>query len=198
MYYFLVSTKLKNMRWIDFQPLAEFPDRNNVVRPIYGTTIMGRFEFADRMGDIEQMVSEADESLTWESLYISQPRFRHSIDKALGCWGIDPEWLTPQHIEQLLFMRGDECGWLVELAKGKGERGKGKEQTLADTLATISTHYQSLQEVLELANNVPADLLVEVLNSKVGIQSQDNSQNPQQKQKEQYLKNNFDELMARF
>lgn len=185
------------MRWIDFQPIAEFPDRCGFIRPIYGMSIFGQFEFVDRLGDIEQMVLEADESITWESLYISQPRFRHAIDKALGCWGIDPEWLTPQHIEQLLFVRGEECGWLVELARGKGEKG-GKEQTLADTLATISTHYQSLQEVLELANNVPADLLVEVLNSKVGTQSQDKPQSPQQKQKEQYLKDNFDELIARF
>ena len=185
------------MRYLEFSPIAEFPDRNNIVRPIYGTTIMGRFEFADRLADIEQMLSEALEFVTWESLYISQSRFRHSIDKALQCWGIDPEWLTPQHIEQLLFMRGEEPGWLIELSKGKNERGQGKAQTLAETLATISTHCQSLQEALDLANTVPADLLVEVLNTKAGM-GENKPFKPQQKAKEQYLKDNFDELMARF
>jgi hypothetical protein len=187
------------MQWIDFQPLAEFSDRHNIVRPIYGTTIMGRFEFAQRMTDIEQMLNETAETLTWESLYLSQPRFRHAIDKALSCWGIDPDWLTPQHIEQLLFFRGEEPGWLIELSKGKGEgvKGKGEGQTLVDAIATISTHCQSLQEALDLANTVPAGLLVEVLNTKAGMQG-DKPQNPQQKQKERYLKDNFDELMARF
>ena len=185
------------MRWLEFQPLAEFSDRNNIVRPIYGTTIMGRFEFAQRMTDIEKMLNEAAEALTWESLYLSQSRFRHAIDKALSCWGIDPDWLTPQHIEQLLFCRGEEPGWLIELSLGKGERGRGEGQTLVDVIATISTHCQSLQEALDLANTVPADLLVEVLNAKAGMQG-DKPQNPQQRQKEQYLKENFDELMARF
>ncbi|MGL4617879.1 MAG: hypothetical protein ACRCZS_02295 [Chroococcidiopsis sp.] len=186
------------MRHLNFPPLAEFEDRHNTIRPIYGTTIMGRYEFADRMSDIEQMLNEAPEFVTWESLYISQPRFRHAIDKALDCWGIDPDWLTPQHIEQLLFRRDEEPGWLIELSKGKSARGQGEGQTLAETLATISTHCQSLQEALDLANTVPADLLVEVLNTKAGMGEGDKPPKPQQKAKEQYLKDNFDELMARF
>jgi hypothetical protein len=181
------------MLWIDFPPLAEFADRNNIVRAIRGTTIFGRLEFAERMEQIQKLLDEAAPSLTWESLYLSQTQFRHAVDRALACWGIDVDWLVPSQIEQLLFFRGEEVGWLIQLSAPKYPAPAGEEgHTLAEAIAAISSHCQSLSEALELANNMPAELLQDVLKAKADVLEPETKQ--QRKRKEQ-VRQNFDKLM---
>lgn len=184
------------MRWLDFPPIAEFNDRRGIVRGVRGLTVFGKFEFADRMADIQTILDDAPSESSWVDVYQQSTQLQHAIVKALACWGIDIEWLSIDIIEQLLFTRNGECGWLIEICKPKTSSTQSGNNTLAEALAAISTHCQSLNEALDLANNVPADLLTDTLNAKAGM-SGDKPKNPHQ-HKEQYLKDNFDELMARF
>jgi hypothetical protein len=188
------------MQWLDFPALAEFSDRRGIVRPIYGMTVFGRFEFADRMTDLQAILEESPDNLSWAELYVDSTRFRNLIAKALGCWGIDVEWLALSHIEQLLFARGEECGWLIELSKPKESSSGGKEAgTLAETIAIISSHCQSLTEALELANTVPSDLLVEITKARANMsEAQEQGKNPQQQEKERHLKENYNKIMSAF
>jgi hypothetical protein len=188
------------MQWLDFPPLAEFADRHAIVRPIYGTTIFGRFEFADRMNDLQTILEESPEDRSWAQLYVDDLRFRNLIAKALGCWGIDIEWLALSQIEQLLFARGEECGWLLELSQPKESSPGGKEVgTLAETIAIISSHCESLSEALELANTVPSDLLVEITKARANMsEAQEQEKNPQQQEKERHLKENYNKIMSAF
>ena len=181
------------MLWIDFPPLAEFADRNNIVRAIRGTTIFGRLEFADRLEQIQTILDSSAPSLTWVEVYEQNGRLRHAIERALACWGIDVDWLVPSQIEQLLFYRGEEVGWLIELSTPKHPAPAGEEgHTLAEAIAAISTHCQSLSEALELANNMPAELLQDVLRAKAEALEPETKQ---QKQRKQHVKRNFDKLM---
>jgi hypothetical protein len=183
------------MLWIDFPPIAEFEDRHGIVRAIRGTTILGRFEFADRMADIQSILDRSAPSLSWEDVYRNSARLQHAIDKALECWGIHPDWLTPSQIEQLLFFRGDDPGWLIELSKPKTTAvpaDEDEEHTLADALAAISTHCQSLTEAIDLASRVPADLLLDTLAAKVQSTTPETKQ---QRKAKAYVRQNFDKLM---
>jgi hypothetical protein len=188
------------MQWLDFPALAEFSDRHGIVRPIYGMTVFGRFDFADRMTNLQTILEESPEDRSWAQLYVDDNRFRNLIAKALGCWGIDVEWLALSHIEQLLFARGEECGWLIELSKPKESSSDGKAAgTLAETIAIISSHCQSLTEALELANTVPSDLLVEITKARANMsEAQEQGKNPQQQEKERHLKENYNKIMASF
>jgi hypothetical protein len=182
------------MRWLDLPALAEFEDRFGTVRRIYGPSVLGRYHFADRMADISRLLGEAEGS--WAKLYTQNPALKAAIDGALECWGLDVQYLAESQIEALLLYRLDgevaKSGWLMELLDN-GD-GKGKGQTLAETLAAIATHCQSLQEALELADEVPADLLMEVLKSKAEF-SEEKASKPD-REKDQFLKANFDKLMA--
>jgi hypothetical protein len=182
------------MRWIDFAPIAEFEDRHGIVRAVRGTTIFGRFEFADRMADIQSILDRSAPSLSWEDVYRDSARLQHSIAKALACWGIDPDWLTPSQIEQLLFYRGDEPGWLIELSQPKTPMpaSEDEEHTLADAIAAISTHCQSLTEAIDLASNVPADLLLDTLAAKAQSTAPETKQ---ERKAKAHLRQNFDKMM---
>ncbi len=182
------------MQWIDFPPLAEFIDRHGIVREIRGTTIVGRFEFADRMADIQSILDASPPSLAWEVVYRDSPRLQRAIAKALACWGIDSDWLVPSQIEQLLFFRGEAPGWLIELSKPTQPipTGNSDDGNLAEAIAAISTHCQSLMEAIDLANNVPADLLLDTLAAKVRVQSPATKQVQESKQK---VRKNFRKLM---
>ncbi len=181
------------MLWIDFPPLAEFEDRHGIVRAIRGTTIFGRVQFADQMEAIQSILDSSAPTLRWVEVYQQNGRLRHAITQALLCWGIDIEWLVPTQIEQLLFFRGEQVGWLIELSAPKNPAPAGETgHTLAEAIAAISTHCQSLSEALELANNMPADLLQDVLKAKAEAMEPETKQ---QKQRKQHLRQNFDKMM---
>lgn len=187
------------MRWIDFPAIAEFEDRRGIVRSIRGCTILGRFEFGDRMADISEIVDRYPPDLSWERVYRENARFRHAIERALACWGIDIEWLALSQIEQLLFGRGDERGWLIEIANdlaGSGTADRAQATSdLAESIAAISTHCQSLMEAMEMANAVPAKLLTDILEAKARAQIPAAETN--RRERMDYLRANFTELMAK-
>lgn len=161
------------MNWIDFPPLAEFVDRAGIVRSIYGCTLLGRFEFIDRQTQIKAILDSSPDSTTWQELYISNTQFRVFVDRCLALNGIDPDWLTPETIEQLLFARLDgetwKAGWLTELNTRESKSvssGQLIEATLPNMLAYVSLACESMSEAIELATGMPGNLLIDTIEAR--------------------------------
>ncbi len=174
------------MRWLDFPPLAEFVDRSGVTRSIRGCSLMGRFEFRDRLEQLKTLLAESPPDSSWEDLYGRNLEFRAVVDRCLQLNHLDADWLTPAIVEQLLIGRKEDGvwlpGWLVELnssapSPSHSQEGDGRELTLAEALAALSTHCPSLIDAIELAQNVPATVLVDTLNAKAEM-----LKSPEQKQ----------------
>lgn len=184
------------MKWLDFPPIAEFPDRHGVIRSIRGCTVFGQFEFADRFAAIQEILDDADPLVPWTEIYRQSSRFRHSIEGALSCWGIDPDWLSESQIEQMLFRReGDKQGWLLELAmaNARSTPNPSQEGRLEQAIAAIATHCNGVMEALDLADKVPAQMLTGILKARTTA-----SDNPAEDGRKQDLKRNFNEIMAKF
>lgn len=160
------------MRWINFAPLAEFVDRSGVTRSIYGCSLIGRFEFIDRQEQLKAMLDAAIEGETWQDLYLNNRSFSNAVDRCLTLNGIDPDWVTPESIEQLLFARFEDgewkSGWLGELnaRESKQSAGEGIESTLPNLLALVSLSCDSLNEAIELASNMPGNLLLDTIEAR--------------------------------
>ena len=179
------------MEWINFPPLAEFPDRHGIVRSIYGCSLIGKFEFIDRQQQIVAIIDEAEDTETWQNLYMHNPQFQRAVDRSLELNGINPEWLTPQHIQELLFARQDEAGnwvngWLIELNTREGTPSKGEaiETTLPNLLALVALSCDSLEQAIELASAVPGNLLLDTIEAKANL-----TRSPEQKAEDEKAKN---------
>lgn len=161
------------MKWLNFPPLAEFIDRSGIVRSIYGCSLIGRFEMIDRQTQIKDILDSSPDSTSWQELYISNTQFRTSIDRCLTLNGLEPDWLTPEMIEQMLFVRLDgdawKAGWLTELNARESKAvssGDSIESTLPNMLAYVSLACESLSEAIELASNIPGNLLLDTIESR--------------------------------
>lgn len=156
--------------FMDFQPLAEFSDRFGEIRAIAGCSVLGRIEFWERLKQIQLLMSDSDQQQTWQQLYHSSKRLQHLVKRCLELNGIDPDWLSFDHLQQFLFHRFDEekgefmPGWLVELntpPETEGSSGKTETLTREELIAAIALTCSNLTEALNLAHNVkPADLLM--------------------------------------
>jgi hypothetical protein len=191
------------MRWIDFPPVAEFIDRSGVVRRIHGPTLMGRFEFVDQLNELQEILGSLDGELGWMEVYQQQGRLKNVIDRALALWGVKAKWLTPSQIEQLLFCRGDQPGWLTELMNPAGSAPLTDQQdteakTMAEAIAQIASICGNLTEAIELAGTVPGALLVDIITASAGDRSATSrrSRTSEEAKKEEWIKANYDRLMA--
>jgi hypothetical protein len=190
------------MQWIDFPPVAEFMDRSGVVRRIYGPTLMGRFEFVDRLNELQEILGSLDGELGWMEVYQQEGRLKNVIDRALALWGVKAKWLAPSQIEQLLFCRGDQPGWLTELMNPAGSAPLTGQQdteakTMAQAIAQVASICGSLTEAIELAGTVPGALLVDVITASADKKdSASGSRTPEATKKEDWIKANYDRLMA--
>jgi hypothetical protein len=159
-------------KWLNFTPLAEFTDRSGIVRSICGCSLVGRFEFIDRQESIKAILDSVSDDETWQQLYLSNTQFRTSVDRCLLLNGLDPDWLTPEQIEQLLFARLDDdiwkSGWLTELnaRESKPSSGETIESTLPNLLAYVSLACESLSEAIDLATNMPGNLLLDTIEAR--------------------------------
>ena len=160
------------MKWIDFAPLAEFVDRSGVTRSIYGCSLLGRFEFIDRLEQLKSLMDAATDDETWQVLHLNNRSFATAVDRCLQLNGIDPDWVTPEMIEQFLFARFEDgvwkSGWLVELnaRESKPANGEGIESTLPNLLALVSLNCDSLSEAIDLAGNMPGNLLLDTIEAR--------------------------------
>ena len=159
-------------KWLDFPPLAEFTDRSGATRSIYGCSLIGRFEFIDRQEQIKHILDTAADDRSWQQLYLENPQFSNAVDRCLALNGIDVDWLTPEIMEQLLFARyGDDewkAGWLTELnqRESKSTQGATIESTLPNLLALVSLNCESLKEAIDLATNMPGNLLLDTIEAR--------------------------------
>lgn len=169
--------------FIDLKPLAEFVDRTGKVRAIAGCSVVGYFEFWERIEQLHHILKQptCDAADSWHTLYRSSPQFRHLITRCLELNGIDPEWVSLDQTEQFLFHRWDEereeyaPGWLVELNnqsdKPKAERTEDP-LSVEELLAAMSTTVGNLKEAMELAQSVrPAQSLFKAVDAEAQIKA---------------------------
>ena len=160
------------VKWLHFPPLAEFIDRSGTTRSIHGCSLMGRFEFIDRQEEIKHILDAADDDRSWQQLYLEHHQFSNAVNRCLALNGIDVDWLTPEIMEQLLFARfedgGWKAGWLTELnqRESKNTANETIESTLPNLLALVSLNCESLKDAIELAANMPGNLLLDTIEAR--------------------------------
>jgi hypothetical protein len=152
------------MRWLELGVLAEFVDRSGNIRRTGGCSLVGRFEFGQRLEQLQEMLESMSPEQVWADEYHRGGRFAHVIDRLLALNGLETDWLTLDMVSSLLFGSIDGNGeilpgWLVVLNQQGGGKGGGKSATLAESVAGLS---ESLVEALELATELPAHFLIDI------------------------------------
>lgn len=156
------------MRWLELGILAEFVDRLGVVRRTAGCSIVGRFEFADRLEQLQALMEGLPSERSWVAEYAAAGQFTHLVDRLLALNGLEPDWLTSDMVSALIFGRVEDGelqpGWLVTLNNPPRERKpEGKAATLAEIIAGLS---ENLTEAFDLAAEVPAHLTIDVIDAR--------------------------------
>lgn len=143
----------------------EFADRLGRVREVSGCSLLGLFEFQDRVKELWQIIGDSPDSETWITLYEWDKRFKFVIDRCLELNGIDPDWVTPSQVQQLLFERADDQpGWLIEINMQAQESTRTqKEATPGQAIAAIASHTKDISLAQQLADQVPARDLEAIL-----------------------------------
>lgn len=152
----------------------EFEDRSGVMRTLYGCSVVGRFEFFERLQQIEARFRELPNDRSWQQLYEADRRLKFLIDRCLTLNGIELDWVTLDMVEQLLFHRIEdelyEEGWLISLNQPKKPPSAGaKSMTLEEILAAVSTHTSSIKEAIDLAETLPANQLMDLLEARARL-----------------------------
>jgi hypothetical protein len=177
--------------WIEFAPPAEFQDRDGIVRPIATCSLIGRFEFNERIEQIQSRLALAEAGESWQVLYDRDKRLRFYVDRCLQLNGISPEWVTLEMVEAFLFHRFDEetdeylPGWLVELNSPKQAPHKvapEKPLTLAEILAALSLQ-TSVSDALEVASSIPAEMVTAISEERNRMMRQAHEGKPPQSSK---------------
>ena len=184
--------KEKAIAYAEFQAF-EFEGQDGVTRTFYGCSIQGLFEFDERIAELSRRLDEANEELTIIELYRRDRRFRFLCDRALLLNGIQPEWVTPAMLEQLLFAREEQeqeggvsirPGWLIELntfrKQQPTEEGTTTLGTKAMLIAALAQQNNSLSEAFAIARSEPAKQVLEVLEAKAEL-----SLTPEERQKKE-------------
>jgi hypothetical protein len=173
------------MKWIDFAPVAEFEDRSGIVRTVSACSIAGRFEFFDRLKQIEGLLKAVESGESWQELYDRNKQFRHYVDRALLLNGIEPDWVTLEMVEVFLFHRFDEetqeykPGWLAELNQPKQSKsqGKGAPLSLTDIIAALSIQ-AGIADALTAVSELPAEMVGEILEERDRLMDVDKDGKP--------------------
>ena len=154
------------MRWLELGVLAEFADRTGVIRQTGGCSLVGRFEFGQRLEQMQELLEELPPEQPWADEYRRGGRFAHVVDRLLVLNGLEVDWLTLDMVSALIFGRVDGDGkilpgWLVELNNPTTDKQvrQGESSSLAQIIAGLS---ESLTEALELADGLPAQLTIDI------------------------------------
>lgn len=169
-----------------------------------GCSCRGIFEFNDRMAELQAMLLEARKDATVHDFYLEDKRFRYLCDRVLELNGIDPDWIHPRNLSWLIFGHRDNenkprpspLAVLNEPAKPRYPRKpKTKEgpNDFISMLAAIASHPDcSPEEALRLAEDVPARLILGMLEERAW-----HSQSDEEKGDTQF-KAHADAFRARF
>jgi hypothetical protein len=155
----------------------EFEGVDGTIHTFPGCSLVGLFEFQERIAELQQRLRSAADDLDVEQFYRSDLEFRHGVDRCLLLNGIAPHWCNWQIASQLLFAPGllIEINQPPQKARSTVDAEPG---TLAELIAGIA-QVTGIQDAIELAKTQPAKSLLEIIDAYAEQQK-----TPEQKQKE--------------
>lgn len=151
----------------------EFRGRGGRYHIISGCSVIGIFEFEERLAEIVAIAQAAPDELSVGELYREDARFRYLCDRILTLNGIDLDWVTPREMSWLIFSRLEgrqiiEAPLQVINKPPKprhpgGEAKKGASDKVA-LIAAIASHCGgNLDLAYKLASSQPARELLAVM-----------------------------------
>ena len=197
------------INFIDFPSPDEFNDRFGQTRSIPTCSPLGRVEFWLRINEIKKRLEESSSQESWHRLFDRSERFRFLVIRCIQLNGIDPEYLTMAHVEDFLFYRYDVekeeyiPGRLLELNCRKEDDEndqlvkRGEELTIEEVVALISlVNNQTIGEAIIEASQIPARVLMPIVEAKQALQDPEFSTKKKQKTMRKKLEGpEFDRLM---
>lgn len=169
----------------------EFLGVDDQVHSFSGCSLVGRLQFASLHQDLRRLIERRgadDPDGTLEDFYQASAEFRGVVDLLLSLNGINPAWVSWAQCEQLLISRETESpglwlpGILVEINSSQGAVAAGsKPAALPDLLGAIAVAVGGIEPALRLAQTLPAQDLLEILNAYVESQKA-----PEQKAQESF------------
>jgi hypothetical protein len=149
----------------------EFEDVNGQYRLIRGCSLASREELQRRLFQVQECLKKVDEDLFLQEVYDSDKYFRHLCHRCLELCGISLEWIDFNMMTQMLFPYEVEGqlfeGILIAFNFPKSDNSKGgKNATYEEIIAAISSHTNDISKALELAQTVPAEQLIEILEAR--------------------------------
>jgi hypothetical protein len=166
----------------------EFQDITGQYRLIHGCSLTNREELKARLSQLQKYLNDAPEQVTVRSLYDNDKYFQHLCHQCLELSGISLNWIDFNMMAQMLFpyQSGEKCrqGILVELnfPTPSGNTKNQKGATYEEAIAALWSHTEDLEKALELANTLPADQLLDIMQARAK-QMQDTD--PQKREKAQ-------------
>jgi hypothetical protein len=157
------------MKWIELDlDTYTFEGVDGEIHTFPGCSLVGFFEFENRLIELQSFLLAASDVMPVQSLYQSDRRFRWTIDRCLKLNGIDPSWCNWQIVEQMLFSPG--LLREVNSPKSSGSTPGVSSPTLAELIAGIALSTGSLTEAIELAKSQPLNALVDIIEAQTKAQ----------------------------
>jgi hypothetical protein len=156
----------------------EFEGVDGQIHAFSGCSLVGMFEFADRVAQVQQLLGEASPDMPAAAIYQVDKRFRWTVDRCLNLNGIKAEWCNWEICQQLLF----DPGILLELNQPKpsAKAVEGKAASLAELIAGIA-HVTGMAEAIELAKTEPFQAVLDIAHAYGEL-----GKTPEQKQKDDF------------
>lgn len=147
----------------------EFEDLQGNFRLIRGCPLSQRQELAARLSQVYERLQKSPEGETLAEVYDRDKYLQHLFRKCLELCEISLDWLDINMMSQLLLSYEEDGemreGLLVQInfPKGKRKSDTKKSATYEELLAALWSHTQDLQKALELAETIPAEQLMDIL-----------------------------------
>ncbi len=152
-------------------------------RKLYAAPLTKRETLRANLIELSEYLAQLeDQTQTFIDVYDSDDYFRAIVDETLQAGGIKPEWCS--HDMMLTFLlphtnsRGEinSTGILHSLnfpqSADTAASGSSKPTTYADLLAMLWASVENLEMSLRIADQLPADLLVDILKAKAEIMAE--------------------------
>ncbi len=169
----------------------EFEDITGTIRTFGGCSLTNREELRERINVLKKILEEADKDSTLQEIYDDNKYFRFNCHRCLELCGISLNWVDFNMMSQLLFPHqiGEHLrqGILINLnfPPSKDKKG-GKGATYEEILAALWNHTGDLQKALEIANSLPAEQLLNVVQARADQLKQSDPQNREKAQQKEW------------
>jgi hypothetical protein len=187
------------MKWIDLGTIYEFEDRLGVIRQTAGCSVVGHFQFSQRLNQLWGILAEAEADQTWVEIYKESARFRYLVKELLELNGLAADWFSPEQIGALLFGSEEQPGYLIQINTLRpSDNPKSAPTSLVEVIAGLA---ESLNEALELASQVPAQAMSDLSEARSELYAtpEEREKRQRERQLKQYKADppSFRELMNR-